>query len=258
MFEKACRGIFPAVNGRKIRRVYDRLLEHYGPQGWWPTTEPGGITPRYFPDRPGRRLSATEQWETVVGSFLTQNTSWSNAALALENLAQYGCRTPRHIRNLPNDELAKLIRPARYFNQKARHLQELASYIESEYDDDLTAMLDRPHDELRAELLTLRGIGPETADSVLLYAAGHPAFVVDAFTRRVCARLGWVAETVSYAQLQSLFVSCLPADAELFNEYHALIVRHAGERCHPEPECTGCCLRRMCGHPRVAATADHQ
>ena len=159
---------------------------------------------------------------------------------------------------MPHDELAELIRPARYFNQKARHLQELARYVESEYDDDLTALLDRPHDALRAELLTLRGIGPETADSILLYAAGHPAFVVDAFTRRICSRLGWAAENASYAQLQTLFVAGLPADSQLFNEYHALIVRHAGKRCHPVPKCTGCCLRRMCDHPRVAATAGHQ
>ena len=236
--------------------MYDRLLERYGPQGWWPTTSPGATTPRYFPGHPGRRLSAIQQWEIVVGAILTQNTSWSNATLALENLSRRGYLTLKRIRRLPHAELAELIRPARYYNQKARHLQELAAYVDDDHGD-LAAMLSRPHDDLRPELLARRGIGPETADSILLYAGGHPAFVIDAFARRICARLGWVKEGVSYPALQSLFVSGLPRDADLFNEFHALIVRHAGEHCRPVPLCSSCCLRRMCDHARVAATAPH-
>ncbi len=249
---------FPFVNRRKILRVYDRLLEQYGSQGWWPTTPPGTTTPRYFPGQPDRRLTAIQQWEIVVGAILTQNTSWSNATLALENLLRHGHLTLDRIRGLPHAELAELIRPARYYNQKARHLQELADYVDDNYGNDLAAMLCRPHDELRPELLARRGIGPETADSILLYAAGHPAFVIDAFARRICARLGWVAEGVSYAALQTLFTSCLPRDTDLFNEYHALVVRHAGEHCRPVPVCSGCCLRRMCDHARVAGTATRQ
>lgn len=237
--------------------MYDRLLERYGPQGWWPTTSPGATTPRYFPDHPGRRLSAIQQWEIVVGAILTQNTNWSNATMALENLSRRGYLTLERIRRLPHAQLAELIRPARYYNQKARHLQELAAYVDDDHGD-LAGMLRRPHDDLRPELLARRGIGPETADSILLYAGGHPAFVIDAFARRICARLGWVKEGISYAALQSLFLSGLPRDADLFNEYHALIVRHAGEHCRPTPLCSSCCLRRMCDHPRVAATTRRQ
>lgn len=177
--------------------------------------------------------------------------------MALQNLSGQGHLTLEGIRRLPHAELAQLIRPARYYNQKARHLQELATYVLERERDDVAAMLRRPHDELRPELLARRGIGPETADSILLYAAGHPAFVIDAFARRICARLGWVKEGVSYPALQSLFVSGLPRDADLFNEFHALIVRHAGEHCRPAPLCSSCCLRRMCDHARVAATAPH-
>ncbi len=237
--------------------MYDRLLERYGPQGWWPTTSPGATTPRYFPGQPGRRLTAIQQWEIVVGAILTQNTNWSNATLALENLSGHGFLTLERVRRLPHAELAELIRPARYYNQKARHLQELATYVDERDRGDLAAMLSRPHDELRPELLAQRGIGPETADSILLYAAGHPAFVIDAFARRICVRLGWVKEGISYAVLQSLFLSGLPRDADLFNEYHALMVRHAGEHCRPAPLCSSCCLRRMCDHARVAATTPH-
>lgn len=246
------------MNGKRLRRAYDRMLERYGPQGWWPTTPRGATTPRYFPGQAERQLSATQQWEIVVGAILTQNTSWSNATLALENLSARGCLSLECVRSLPHAELAQLIHPARYYNQKARHLQELAAYIAQHYGGDVAAMLRRPFDELRCELLGRRGIGPETADSILLYAAGCPAFVIDAFTRRICVRLGWVEEGVSYAQLQSLFVSSLQRDVGLFNEYHALIVRHASEHCRPKPVCSNCCLRRLCDHARVAAAATRQ
>jgi endonuclease-3 related protein len=251
------------VNGKKLRRVYDRLLERYGPQGWWPTTPPGATTPCYFPAprEPGQtpyRFSADQQWEIIVGAILTQNTSWSNATLALESLLSRGCLSLEHVRRMEHADLAQLIHSARYYNQKARHLQELATYVFEHHDGDVAAMLRAPGERLRPELLARRGIGPETADSIMLYAAHHPTFVIDAFARRICVRLGWAAEGVGYAQLQSLFETALPRDAEIFNEYHALIVRHAGEHCRPVPVCSSCCLRRMCHHARVAAAATRQ
>ena len=246
------------MNRRVVRRLYDRLLERYGPQGWWPTTPRGATRPRYYPGQPDRKLTGAQQWEIIVGAILTQNTTWSNASMALANLSSRGCLAPDRLGRLEHAELARLIRPARYYNQKARHLQELAAHLALCYGGRVAALWRRPHAPLRLELLERRGIGPETADSILLYAGRFPAFVIDAFTRRICARLGWVAPDVSYAALQSLFVSSLPAAAVLFNEYHALLVRHAVDHCRVKPACAGCCLRRRCEYPRVAAAATRQ
>ena len=168
---------------RKLRRVYDHLLERFGPQGWWPTTPRGATRPRYYPGRPDRRLTGNQRWEIIVGAILTQNTTWSNAALALEALTSHDSLACDRLARLPHVELAQLIRPARYFNQKARHLQELAAYLARHHGGDVSALLRRPLEALRPELLARRGIGPETADSILLYAAQRPAFVIDAFTR---------------------------------------------------------------------------
>ena len=203
-------------------------------------------------------MTGAQQWEVIVGAILTQNTTWSNASMALAGLSSRGCLAPDRLAQLEPAELAQLIRPARYYNQKARHLQELAAHLALDYGGRVTALLRRPCARLRPELLACRGIGPETADSILLYAARYPAFVIDAFTRRICARLGWVAPGVRYAEMQSLFVNSLPADAILFNEYHALFVRHAVEHCRAKPTCAACCLRRRCEHPRVAAAATRQ
>ena len=236
---------------RKLQRIYQRLLGRYGPQGWWPTTPAGGRSPKYHPGETSRPLRDGERWEIVLGAVLTQNTGWSNAEESIRALYRGGVMQPARMCHLPHAALAGLIRPSRYYNQKARRLRELALYVVDRYGGSVTDFLSG--EDLRDELLSLNGIGPETADSILLYAAQRQAFVVDAYTRRICSRIGIVDERVSYTDLQSLFANALPADADMFNEYHALLVRHAVEHCRTRPICSGCCLRRMCRYARANA-----
>lgn len=238
----------------EFRRLYQQLHRHFGPQGWWPTTPPGETRPRYYPGQVGRSLSEGERWEIAVGALLTQNTAWRNAELALEVLHRNGALALTELAGLEEHQLAALIRPSGYYNQKARRLQHLAGHLATHHQGELGRLLAGPTGAVRPELLALPGIGPETADSILLYAGDHPVFVVDAYTRRICSRLGWVEEGIGYAALQGLFTKHLPARAALFNEYHALLVRHAISYCRPRPLCGECPLRRRC---RYGQAQDH-
>ncbi len=231
-----------------FRILYDRLYEHFGPQGWWPTTPLGETRPRYYPGRGARSLSTREQWEIVVGAILTQNTAWHNAEQALHALCARRLLDLAPLSSLDRKVLAGLIRPSGYYNQKTRKLKQIARYILAHYGD-TAALLERPLETLRPELLALNGIGPETADSILLYAAQYPTFVVDAYTRRICARLGLVDASIGYSELQARFARALPSDPVLFNEFHALLVKHATTYCKAEPLCRSCCLRRQCPFP---------
>ena len=230
----------------RLRWCYETLLAAYGPQGWWPGDGP---------------------FEVMVGAILTQNTAWRNVERALENLKAAGVLSPAGLRDLPRADLEPLLRPAGYYRLKAGRLQALVAYLWREHAGDPAALAHGDLAALRPALLAVPGVGPETADSILLYAANRPTFVVDAYTRRLLARLGWVAadalgapppragtpsrcfwETVPYEQVQAFFLAHLPLDAELFSEYHALIVRHARERCRKrDPRCAGCALGRRCG-----------
>lgn len=227
-------------------RLYEQLHRHFGPQGWWPTTPPGQHRPAYYPGQVARRLNEAERWEIAVGALLTQNTAWRNVELALEALHRAGTLALPALLALDEQELAALIRPSGYYNQKARRLRQLAGHLTARHRGELGHLLAAPVGAARAELLALPGIGPETADSILLYAGGHPVFVVDAYTRRICSRLGWVGERIGYAALQALFMDHLPATAALFNEYHALLVRQAISYCRPRPRCGECPLRGQC------------
>ena len=229
-----------------VLQTYERLLRHYGPQGWWPTTARGGIRPLYRPGTAGTVPGPRQQWEIVVGSILTQNTAWRNASAALSALIRRRVLSLRRMAALPLPDLAAAIHSAGYFNQKARNLQELAAHLLAASGGRIAPFLSRPATELRAELLARRGVGPETADSILLYAAGRPSFVVDAYTRRIAARLAWVPEDIAYHPLQEHLESRLPQDTTLYNEYHALLVRHAVAHCRARPLCEGCCLRDAC------------
>ena len=200
----------------------------------------------YRPGTAGAVPAPRQQWEIVVGAVLTQNTTWRNASTALSALIRKGALSLRRMASLPRPELAATIRSAGYFNQKARNLQELAVHLVSVSGGRVAPYLSRPPGELRAELLSRRGVGPETADSILLYAAGLPFFVIDAYTRRIGARLSWVPEGIAYHPLQENLESRLPRDPALFNEYHALLVRHAVTHCKARPLCEGCCLRDAC------------
>jgi len=181
----------------------------------------------------------------MIGAVLTQNTAWRNVERALANLKREGLLDIRKIADVSAERLARLIRPAGYFNIKARRLKNLCGYICSRYDCDLQAFFDLPLESLRSELLSISGVGRETADSIILYAAGKPTFVVDAYTARILRRHGLIDETADYEEIKDLFESALPADVQLFNEYHALLVRCGKEYCRPRPRCAGCPLEHF-------------
>ncbi len=207
----------------RLLDIYQALFAYFGPQHWWP-----GETPL----------------EILVGAVLTQNTNWSNVSKAIDNLRRDQLLDLDALVHLPTPALAEKIRPSGYYNLKAvrlhnllRHIAEAASSVESYFDGRGTAAL-------REELLAIKGIGPETADSILLYAGNKPTFVVDAYTHRILNRHGLAADESDYHELQALFMDHLPADAALFNEYHALIVRTAKEFCRKsDPRCDACPLK---------------
>ncbi len=201
-------------------RIYRQLFECYGPQHWWPGDSP---------------------FEIMLGAVLTQNTAWANVERAIANLKAAGLLDLSAIHQARPDELAVHIRPAGYFNIKARRLLSLCDFLsESEGLEQLTDKA------LRIRLLAVHGIGPETADDILLYAFNRPVFVIDAYTRRLFSRLGLVQADAGYETLRSDFEQALGENAELYNEYHALIVRHAKEICRTKPLCDGCCLQSLC------------
>lgn len=208
-----------------VGKVYELLFARYGPQHWWPAETP---------------------FEVVVGAILTQSTAWSNVARAIANLKAAGVLDVASLRALPEDELASLIRPSGYFRVKARKLRAFLDVLALDYGGELANLFALPTPVLRERLLAIYGIGPETADSIALYAGGHPAFVVDAYTRRIFHRLGLVDARASYADLQALFVANLPVDVQLYNEYHALIVNHGKYICRTRPRCGECVLAGVC------------
>jgi endonuclease-3 related protein len=214
-----------ALTGERLRLVYERLLAAYGPQGWWP-----GET----------------AFEVVVGAILTQSASWTNVERAIAALKAAGALAPEAVFRMPEHELAALIRPSGYFNAKARKLKAFVGMLYDRFGGDLEALLSLPAHKLRALLLSTHGIGPETADSILLYAAGRPVFVIDAYTRRMFSRLGLRPDGEGYCGWQGMFEESLPRDAGMFNEYHALIVAHGKAVCRSRPLCGECALMDLC------------
>jgi endonuclease-3 related protein len=211
-----------------VREVYERLLARYGAQGWWP---------------------AATVFELIVGAVLTQHTAWTNVERALGRLQAAGALTPEGMRGRDRDTLADLIAPAGSRARKAATLQGFLAWLDATYGGDLGRMQATPAATLRPQLLALPGIGPETADCIVLYAAGQPSFVIDAYTSRLFARLGVCPPTVRYADLQALFHAALPPDAALFGEYHALIVAHGKATCRARgPRCAACVLLALCAY----------
>jgi endonuclease-3 related protein len=211
----------------KVYEIYEILLDHFGPQEWWP-----GDTP----------------FEIMVGAVLTQNTSWTNVSKAIDNLKREGLLSFDRLHGMPVELLAEKIRPAGYFNLKAGRLKNLLDFVGREYNGSVDEMFSTDHYTLREEILTVKGIGPETADSILLYGGNKPVFVVDAYTHRIFARHDIIAEEDGYYEIQEYFVMTLPEDAALFNEYHALIVRLGKEFCKKgKPLCRQCPLGELDG-----------
>ncbi|MDA0799068.1 MAG: endonuclease [Chloroflexi bacterium] len=213
------------AKARALTDIYDRLFTAYGPQGWWPSDGP---------------------FETIVGAILTQNTSWVNVDKAFANLRAAELTTAAAIRATPDAELAEIIRPSGYFNSKARKLKAMAEHL-ALYDDDTDRWRARDPKELRTELLGVYGIGPETADDIVLYVADLPSFVMDSYTVRMIDRIGIAPRRKRYDDYQALFEDNLPHDAPLFNEYHALLDEHSKAICRKRnPACGECVLREIC------------
>ncbi len=211
----------------KVLEIYEILLNHFGPQDWWP-----GDTP----------------FEVMVGAVLTQNTNWINVSKAINNLKNEDLLSFEKLHDLPVEVLAEKIKPAGYFNLKAARLKNLLDFIGKEYNGSLEEMFALDIYSLREEILTVKGIGPETADSILLYAGNKPVFVVDTYTHRIFARHNIIAEADGYYEIQEYFTLFLPEEIALFNEYHALIVRLGKEFCKKsKPLCSQCPLGEFDG-----------
>jgi endonuclease-3 related protein len=181
----------------------------------------------------------------MVGAILTQNTNWQNVEKAIERLKAAGCLSPQALYDTPIERVAELIRPAGYYNIKARRLKNFLDWLFDNYAGDLNAVAANSVFSMREELLAVNGIGPETADSIILYAFDKPVFVVDAYTCRVLGRHGLIEEGVGYEQIREFFESNLAADVKLFNEYHALLVRVGKEHCGTRARCNGCPLEEL-------------
>jgi endonuclease-3 related protein len=209
-----------------IKKIYDFLFNTYGYQHWWPYS------------------SSNRQFEIILGTILTQNTAWKNVETAINNLAAHDLIDINKIKNIKEKQLAVLIKSSGYYNQKAERLKIISNHLSQH--SSLSAFFKRPLDKIRAELLSIKGIGPETADSILLYAGSKPIFVIDAYTKRIFSRLGLCKKDIEYHDLQNLFIQALPKSTKLFNEYHALLVEHAKIHCRKKPSCSSCPLLNMC------------
>jgi endonuclease-3 related protein len=226
----------------RLAGLYTQLLAAYGPRGWWPLPAQAGRrgfdSLGYHPGNFAHPGSPGGRFEVIIGAVLTQNTAWTNAAMALQRLHEAGVRLPAGIRALPQRRLAALIRSSGYFNQKARKLKAVAVLFSR------PGSLTPAGAPSRETLLAEWGIGPETADSILLYAFQSPVFVVDAYTRRILSRIGLIEGRESYGEIQLLFHESLAHDPAMHNEYHALIVQHAKMHCGARPRCADCPVRR--------------
>ena len=208
-------------DSRRIRDFYSVLYERYGPQNWWP---------------------ARTRLECAIGAILTQNTSWRNVEKAIAALRESSVLSAEKLRSISPERLAALIRPCGYHNLKAKRLKNFIDFLFAGYGGTIENMLVEDMDKLREKLLSVNGIGEETADSILLYALGKPVFVVDNYSRRILRRHRLIPEGASYSEMQKLFVRSLSLDAEVFGEYHALIVKTGKLHCRKTPRCEGCPL----------------
>lgn len=209
-----------------LMELYKRLFFAFGPQGWWPAESP---------------------FEVFVGAILTQNTSWRNVEKAIANLKGKGALVPEIIYEMPLEELEDLIKPSGFYKVKAKRLKEAVAFLIREFKGRMDLMAKAPLQELRSKLLEVKGIGEETADSILLYACDKPIFVVDAYTKRILSRHEITKDSSSYRELQRLFMDALPKDVALYKEYHALLVRLGKSFCRPKPRCEGCPLEGVKG-----------
>jgi endonuclease-3 related protein len=213
----------------QYQRIYQILNLYYGPQHWWPADSP---------------------FEVMIGAVLVQNTAWKNTSTAITSLKKAGLMDPAAINNTPVDYLASLIVSSGYFNIKAKRLRALCKWLLEQ--GDIDALKRQPLESIRKGLLAVHGIGPETADDILLYALDKPVFVIDAYTRRLFSRLGLVKHDATYEELQTGFEQALGEDVPLYNQYHALIIVHGKKICTKRPLCQLCCLNKQCDKKGLA------
>lgn len=213
------------LKATELLDVYSKLESRFGQQHWWP---------------------ADTAFEVVVGAILTQNTSWKNVERAIENLKNEGVLSPEEIYRIPDERLETLLVPSGFFKVKTARLKHFINFLFERYRGKLDGLLSLEPALLRNELLGINGIGKETADSIILYAANKPAFVVDAYTRRVFERLGMLEKDATYDEIKQLFEEHLPIDTKIYNEFHALIVRLAKDTCKKRPVCEKCPLKDGC------------
>ncbi|MGC9337032.1 MAG: endonuclease III domain-containing protein [Candidatus Cloacimonadia bacterium] len=209
-------------NTTLLQNIYQRMLEKFGPQDWWP---------------------GESREEIIIGAILTQNTNWNNVDRAIKNLKRYSLLDFARLSKISEKKLGILIRPSGYYNQKAARLKSISQFFQNNSLDKYTQL---STDELRKELLSIHGIGEETADSILLYALDRPIFVIDAYTKRIFNRLGFFQDNISYKEAQKFFMKHIQPDTKLYNEYHALLVKFGKEFCKKLPKCEGCFLRDLC------------
>jgi endonuclease-3 related protein len=206
--------------------IYEALYSHFGPLHWWPGDSP---------------------FEIAVGAILTQNTNWINVEKAIRNLKNGKGLTAESLHTMSHSRLASLIKPAGYFNVKAKRLKNFIAFLTNHYKGSMNRLGKPDMNVLREELLRVNGIGPETADSILLYALAKPVFVIDAYTKRILSRHGIVSEKITYHELQELFHNNINPNVPHYNEYHALLVMLGKDYCKPKPRCNGCPLQNMPG-----------
>lgn len=205
-------------------KIYKKLLNHFGPQGWWPMS----------------KLVEPPEWEVCVGAILTQNTNWKNVEKALTNLKIADSIDPQSILKMDTSKLADLIKPSGFYNQKAERLKKFTAFVMEK-----GSVEDFLKNVTREELLAFNGIGPETADSILLYACGRKHFVVDAYTKRILNRMG-IIETENYEEIRKMLEEKMPKNTRVYREFHALLVRLGKTNCKPQPICKTCPLTKMC------------
>ena len=212
------------TNSAILKKIYDRLYSTYGPCNWWPGDSP---------------------FEVIIGAILTQNTNWTNVEKAIRNLKDANVFTPDKFFKIEITKLAELIKPAGYFNVKAKRIKKFINWLFENYDGDLTQMFAQSLGTLREELLSVNGIGPETADSILLYAGNKPTFVVDTYTYRILSRHDLIPEDSTYDDIKDFLEDNMPEDVKLYNEYHALLVQIGKEFCKPKRKCENCPLNGL-------------
>ncbi|MGE5404164.1 MAG: endonuclease III domain-containing protein [Candidatus Saccharibacteria bacterium] len=211
----------------RLMEIYDLMFTHFGPRHWWP-----GETP----------------FEVIVGAILTQSVSWANVEKAIKNLKDLDILDPHGILDAPDEVLENAVRSTRYYKQKAVKLRSFCRVLTDEFDGDLGKMFALNLNQLRDKLLSIKGVGPETADSIILYAAEKPIFVVDAYTRRIFSRLGFFSENISYEDMQAFFMKHLQPDVQFYNEYHAQIDGIGHFFCsNTRAKCSECPLSEKCG-----------